>query len=317
MIKKYKDFIKENLSKTFGEWVEDHLNDEYIKNIVARYTNDISQDIDISNALNILDTKIQSDIKHQIEDYLANGIDEKEPEIIASTDVEELLESDITVAGKGIFTSFLKSLTALGQKNSEPNWDLCPDNFLLYYDFSNLDTQTVIMIFNRFKSLNRYTELFDSGNNTTSLYFGIRCDAYLEYGIINNNTKNIVGQFKMSISVIKWIVGLTSQSATSIKKEIVNMTYNDLITIGKVKIDMAEFNPGYHEKRLSPILKDKIISFGYYGIGKWDNGKLDDGEFINIKTNFTNWISTKKWVDRVLISLKPNSFWLNIHIKLK
>ena len=80
---------------------------------------------------------------------------------------------------------------------------------------------------------------------------------------------------------------------------------------------MKDFKPGYFEKRSYPILRDRVITFGFYGVGRWDNGKLDEGEYQNIKTNFTNWLMTKKWGGKVLISVKPESFWLYFHIKLK
>ena len=38
---------------------------------------------------------------------------------------------------------------------------------------------------------------------------------------------------------------------------------------------------------------------------------------MNIKNNFTTWLLTKKWGSKVLISVKPNSFWLYLHLKLK
>jgi hypothetical protein len=81
---------------------------------------------------------------------------------------------------------------------------------------------------------------------------------------------------------------------------------------------MAQFIPGYFESKSNPTISDKkIISFGWYGVGKWDNGKLDEGELENIKQNFVRWLMTKKWSDKVLISLKSNSFWVYIYIKLK
>jgi hypothetical protein len=126
-----------------------------------------------------------------------------------------------------------------------------------------------------------------------------------------------IGQFKLSQSVIKWIVQLDLKSAASLKKELVNLSYQDILLLGKIKTDMKDFTPGYHEQRTKPTLVDKVLSFGYYGIGKWDNGKLDEGELFNIKGNFSNWILSKKWSDKVLISVKAQSFWLNIHIKLK
>ena len=157
-LKKYIDFIKEDSTgfNSIGEWVESLIDDDYVKNIVNRYTNEIDPDIDLSNAINILDKRTQSEIKSQIEEYLQNGIEEKEPEMVASTDLEELTESEITMAGKGIFSSFLKSLTALGQKMMEATWEKCPENFLLFYYYPNMSSQDVKSIFNRFKSLSRY-----------------------------------------------------------------------------------------------------------------------------------------------------------------
>lgn len=321
-LKKYNDFIKESVGQfdSLGDWVESLINDEYVKNIISRFTREIDADIELSNAINVLDVRTQNDIKSQIENYLQNGIQNKNPDVITSTDTEQLMESteaEITMAGKGIFSSFLKSLTALGQKEMESIFEKCPENFLLYYYYPDLDSQVVKSIFSRFKSLSRYVEMIDYGKNDISLYYGIKCDGQFEYGISYDDKQNPIGQFKLSSSSIKWITSLQSSSAHSLKKELVNMSMIDIVTLGKIKNDMKEFNPGYSENKLNPIVKDKIISFGYYGIGKWDNGKLDEGELMNIKNKFTTWVISKKWGSKVLVSVKPQSFWLYIHIKLK
>ena len=319
MIKRYLEFIKENQINGFnslGEWIESLMNDEYVRNIVARYTKDSDASIDLSNAINILDDKTKQEIKAQIDYYLENGIEEKEPQFTASTDLEPLTESEITVAGKGIFISFLKSLTSLGQKEVQPSWEKCPDGFLLFYHYPNLQSEDVKQVFSRFKSLTRYLDIIDYQKNETDLYFGIKCDGNFEYGVHYDVLKPI-GQFRLSQSVIKWICQIESKSAPSLKKELVNLTLADVITLGKIKTDMLTFNPGYHEKKLSPMLKDRVISFGYFGVGRWDNGKIDEGELMNVKNNFTTWLLTKKWGSKVLISVKPNSFWLYLHLKLK
>lgn len=319
MIKRYLDFIKESQINGFnslGEWVESLMDDEYVRNIVARYTKDSDHSIDLSNAINILDDKTKQEIKAQIDYYLENGIEEKEPQFTASTDLEPLTESEITVAGKGIFISFLKSLTSLGQKEIQPSWEKCPDGFLLFYHYPNLQSEDVKQVFSRFKSLTRYLDMVDYQKNETDLYFGIKCDGNFEYGVHYDVLKPI-GQFRLSQSVIKWICQIESKSASSLKKELVNLTLADVITLGKIKTDMLTFNPGYHEKKLSPMLKDRVISFGYFGVGRWDNGKIDEGELMNVKNNFTTWLLTKKWGSKVLISVKPNSFWLYLHLKLK
>ena len=318
MIKRYLEFIKENLNgfNSLGEWIESLMNDEYVRNIIARYTKDSDHSIDLSNAINILDDKTKQEIKAQIDYYLENGIEEKEPQFLISTDLEPLMESEITVAGKGIFISFLKSLTSLGQKEVQPSWEKCPDGFLLFYHYPNLQSEDVKQVFSRFKSLTRYLDIIDYQKNETDLYFGIKCDGNFEYGVHYDVLKPI-GQFRLSQSVIKWICQIESKSASSLKKELVNLTLADVITLGKIKTDMLTFNPGYHEKKLSPMLKDRVISFGYFGVGRWDNGKIDEGELMNVKNNFTTWLLTKRWGSKVLISVKPNSFWLYLHLKLK
>lgn len=319
MIKRYLEFIKEsqiNGFNTLGEWIESLISDEYVRNIVARYTKDSDASVDLSNAINVLDDNTKDEIKYQIDNYLQNGIEEKEPQFTASTDLEPLTESEITVAGKGIFISFLKSLTSLGQKEIEPNWEKCPEDFILYYYYPNLQSEHVKQIFSRFKSLSRYLDLVDYQKNEVDLYFGIKCDGNFEYGL-HYDTPTPIGQFRLSQTVIKWICQIESKSASSLKKELVNLTLSDIMTLGKIKTDMLTFNPGYHEKRLSPILKDRIFSFGYFGLGRWDNGKLDEGELMNVKNNFTTWLLNKKWGSKVLISVKPMSFWVYLHIKLK
>lgn len=318
-IKKYIQFIKESSQEDFhslGEWVESLIGDEYVRNIVSRYTQDINPDVNLSNSINVLDEKIQNDIRQQIENYIRNGIEDKEPEMVASTETEELMESEVTTAGKGVFSSFMKTLTALGMKESKPNWEKCPEDYLIFYHYSDLDAQSVKQIFERFKSLVKYSGMIDYGKNEISLYYGIKCDGTFEYGIAYDKL-NKMGHFKLSQSVVKWMVSMDLSAAASLKKELVNLTYSDIVTLGKVKIDMNTFSPGYFEKKSFPTIADKIISFGYYGIGKWDSGKIDENDFITLKNKFTNWVLLRKWGSKVMISVKPSSFWLYIHIKLK
>jgi hypothetical protein len=158
--------------------------------------------------------------------------------------------------------------------------------------------------------------MIDYGKNDCSLYFGIKCDGSFEYGIAYDKL-NPIGQFKISASVVKWLISLESKSATSLKKEMVNLSLADILLLGKIKDDMKEFKPSYFEKESKPTITDKVISFGYYGAGKWENGKIDPTELSTIKNKLHNWVITKKWGQKVLISVKPHSFWLYIQIKIK
>lgn len=316
MIKRYLQFITEDKEESFGQWVESLYSDEYVKNIVNRYIGDIGSDIRLANAINLLDEATQKEIRQQIDHYQEVGIEEKEPIIAASTDLEPLTESEITMAGKGIFHSFLKALTALGQKERQCETEKCPDEFLLFYLCENLDAVAVKQVFSRFRSLVPYLDSIDYGKNETSLYFGVKCDGNVEYGV-SYDVNAPFGTFKLNQSAIKWLNNLDSKSAFALKKELVNLSYADILTLGKAKSEMSQYNPGYHEKRLKPVLKDRVISFGYQGVGKWDNGKLDEAELLNLKNNFVTWLLSKSWGSKVLISVKPSSYWLYIHIKLK
>jgi hypothetical protein len=62
-----------------------------------------------------------------------------------------------------------------------------------------------------------YVGLIDY-KNEVDLYFGIKCDGTFEYGVSYDKHLQI-GQFKLTSSVIKWIVLLESKSATSLKRK--------------------------------------------------------------------------------------------------
>jgi hypothetical protein len=59
------------------------------------------------------------------------------------------------------------------------------------------------------------------------------------------------------------------------------------------------------------------MTFGFYGVGKWDNGQLDAGELENVKANLKTFLMKYKWSEKILISVAPSKFWVYIQIKLK
>lgn len=324
MIKKFNEFVN-NMS--LGEIVESLYDDDYIKNIVNRFIGEIPPDIEISNAINLLDEKQQADIRGQIKRYQEDGIEDKDITMISSVNIsesqqqkEEVIDDTnteiVSPAGKSTFTSFLKSLTALGQKEKQINSDKCPSQFLIFYLYDKLYSNDVKSIFDRFKSLSRYTNLIDYGNNEVSLYFGIKNDGTLEYGVAYE-TLLPIGTFKLSKSTIKWVIQIDSKSAQSLKKEIVNLSYQDIILLGKIKNEMANYKPGYFSKVSKPIIRDSVISFGYYGIGNWSNGNMDPNDLETFKNHFSSFVANTKWGKKVKISVKPESFWLYLNVKLK
>lgn len=314
VIKRYSQFINEN---ALGARVESlYDGDDYVKNIVNRFIGDVKPDVRLSNAINILDEETQKEIAYLLDEYEANGIQDKEPVVKFSTDVEPLTESEVTPGGKGAFTSFLKVMTALGQKDVVPDFENCPQDFILYYPSVELETDTVKSVLGRYKSLSRFVDDVDYTQNQLRLYFGVTSGGEMEYGSVTDQRSRF-GSFRLTNSAIKWINTLDLKSLFVFKKELVNLTNKDLQTIGTIKKDLSSYSPGYSEATMCPTISDRIMSFGFKGVGRWDNGVLDQGELDNIKNNFVSWVMGRKWADKVLISVKASSYWLYIHVKLK
>jgi hypothetical protein len=80
---------------------------------------------------------------------------------------------------------------------------------------------------------------------------------------------------------------------------------------------MVNFFPGQSESKLEPTITGDIISYGFQGLGNWDNGNLDSGEVDNIKNNFRSFLMQYKWSDRVQINVIPSDHWVFINIKIK
>lgn len=316
VIKRYIQFISED-AESLGSRVEAlYDGDEYVRNIVNRFIGDVSPDIRLANAVNNLDDHQKKEIAAMLDDYEANGIQDKEPTVAFSTDIEPLTESEVTPGGKGAFTSFLKVMTALGNKEVNKDFDACPDDFILYFPSTEIETASAKSVLGRYRSLARFVEDVDYTQNTLRLYFGVRCDGELEYGSVAEERSRF-GGFRLTQSAIKWINTLDLKSLFTLKKELVNLTQKDLATLGKIKSDMSSYSPGYSEGKMQPTLNDRIMSFGYKGVGRWDNGVLDQGELQNLKSNFVTWVMGQKWSDAVLMSVNASSYWLYIHIKLK
>lgn len=322
-IKKYNQFVTESRDEELCNRVDQLMHDEDAARIINKYITEPEKHLTPGNAVNLLDDNSKASLKKELDDYQNMGVVDKEPTVefttvepSIDTVVESFDESEITPGGKGAFTSFLKVMTALGQKDVVSNPTLCPDGFILYYLSGIMETTVVKSVLGRYKSLSRFVDDVDYSHNELRLYFGVRCDGDIEYGSFSEDARPF-GSFRISASSIKWLSGLDLRAAFSLKKEIVNLTPMDVKILGKIKSDMMTYEPGYNEEKMKPTLTDRIISFGFKGVGKWDNGVLDQGEMDNIKSNFTSWVMGKSWGSKVLVSIKAGSYWLYIHIKLK
>ena len=83
------------------------------------------------------------------------------------------------------------------------------------------------------------------------------------------------------------------------------------------KIPTKENDENDVKKSIPFLGDDRTITFGYYGIGKWSHGTIEDGQIEEIKEKLKVFLSKNKWSDKVMIAIKADSFWVYVKIKLK
>jgi hypothetical protein len=318
MIKKFNQFISESFSKenyhSLGEYIEQlSENDEYIQMIVGQMTGDISPSIRLSNAVNLLDDLAKVELLKRVENYL-NG-EEGETHVAATVDADTVTPTEPVqeAYGKSVLNTFFKCLTALGFKDNTQTNEV-PAEFLIFFKLSGVESSKIQGVFSRFKGLQSIK--IDYSHPTMGLYFGIKCDGLFEYGYYYDELIPI-GQFKLTKSIYNQIKLSELKSASGLKKILVNLNFEDIVLMSKIKMEMDKFNPGYFEQKMVPQINERTMTFGYYGVGKWDNGQLDIGELENVKTNLKTFLMKYKWSEKILISVSPSKFWIYIQIKLK
>jgi hypothetical protein len=319
MIKRYNDFIQESFSQenhhSLGEYIEQLAeNDEFIQMIVGQMTGDIDVSIRMSNAINLLDDLQKVELLKRVENHL-NGV-EGETNVSTTVDAETVSPTEPIDEsyGKSVLNTFFKCLTALGFKDNTPQTEQIPSEFLIIFKLTGVESSKIEGVFNRFKSLQSIK--VDYSHPTMGLYFGIKCDGLFEYGYYYDELVPI-GQFKLTKSVYNQIKLSELKSASGLKKILVNLNFEDVVLMSKIKVEMDKFNPGYFEQKMVPQINDRTMTFGFYGVGKWDNGQLDSGEFENVKSNLKMFLSKYKWSEKIMISVQPSKFWVYIQIKMK
>jgi hypothetical protein len=319
IIKNFKDFIFENyndeIHNSLGEYIEDLAkDDEYIQMIVGQMTDDINPSIRLSNAINLLDELTKVELLKRVENYL-NG-EEGETKVTTTINAksvepnEQIQES----YGKSVLNTFFKCLTALGFKDNTQQTKEIPSEFLIFFKFNDVESSKIASVFNRFKSLKSIE--IDYTYPNIGLYFGIKCDGLFEYGYYYDELIPI-GQFKLNKSTFNKLKLSDLKSTSGLRKTIVDLNFEDIKLLCKIKNEVEKFNPGYFEQKAAPIINGRVITFAYYGTGKWDNGKLDAGEFENIKNNFKSYLIKYMWSDKIMMNISANNFWVYIQIKLK
>jgi hypothetical protein len=224
---------------------------------------------------------------------------------------KKIFEDVDALGGKSIFSSFLKSITALGLKSMNKVDD---KQFLFLFKTNNVQVDLLKSVFYRFRSLAMFASQIEKITNC-SLYYGIKSDLSFEYGFFTD--KNLpIGKFKLNKSTLQWLKLSKSPSSDILKKNIISLDMNEIILFCKINNSISEYNLK-SEKFSGPSIIDDVITYGYYGIGKWDSSNLDQTEYDNLKSNFKAWLSRYKWSDKVLLNVSYNSYWVYFNIKIK
>lgn len=318
MIKRYFSFIKENYNgfDTLAEYIEYLAKDnEYAKKVVADFTQDIDPDVRISNAVNTLDKHTQEVILKLIEDEKNNVIPEVEVEANPHTSIR-FNESQET-GGKNIFKCFLKVISALGQKDCNIDWKSTPQDYISLFVTQSLNLDQIKSVMSRYPYFDNFIKSQSEKSNMCKLYYGIRNDLNLEYGIMINNFPVTLGNFILTRGTYNFIMTLDLKSSSNLKKFLVAFDLSKLNILSKVKSVMVNFFPGQSESKLEPTITGDIISYGFQGLGNWDNGQVDTGELENIKSNLKSFLMQYKWSDKIQFNVVPSDHWVFLNIKVK
>jgi hypothetical protein len=318
LLKNYIHFIKESISKedfdTVGEYIEKLAeDDEDARIFIGEYLKDYNPTVRIANSINLLSKSEQEEIINKILQNKKN-VEPEEVTVIANTDLE-VLESESSLGGKNLFKCFLKIITALGQKQINFNTELKPDDFFIYYLTDWINPEDLKSVMSRYDFFEELLLTMNIQSNVR-LYYGIRDNLFFEYGLSVDGQNNPSGEFKLNKSSFDFIKTLSSPSSSNLKFFLNDIDFQKIKLMDKIKVEMANFNPGYCEKKSFEI-QNEILTFGFYGIGKWDNGKMDLAEIENIKNNFRTFLMKYKWSDYIKISFKTEQFWLYLKIKIK
>jgi hypothetical protein len=313
MIKNFDNFLKENKSIAI-EIVTLADNDSYAQSLLSKYCRNFDTSIDLISIVSLLDSELQKEILDKIKKYKTKK--EEDPLIMANTDLN-LLESNGKLAGKNLFECFLKILTALNYKNIAVNSELTPKDFLIYLSTNDINYIDIRSVTSRFKYLDIMFEDLKTSTQIAKLYYGLRNDMVMEYGLTYQDTTHKIGEFKFKFETYESLLNSSFLALYNFKVHLKNFNYEKLKHFGKIKKAMNNFSPGYCENQSKPTIKDDIMTFGYFGIGRWDDGFMDHNEIQSVKNNLKNYLIQFSWSEDIQLSIVAKEYWLYINIKLK
>lgn len=307
-IKKWPNFIKESFGLQVQKMAD---NNPELKNIINGFLVGIDPKLNMASAVDSLDDTKKGDIKSAIEKYKSG-----ESRKSVSTSTKQIQKTETNP--KKIFQILLKVITALGKKEeAKTKWNKNTEDWIYYYEVENVNMIALKNIANRFQSISRYVEKIDYTLNHIDIYFGIKTDNTFNFGFSKEKDFNLhIGSFDLNASNFKFLLLLDSPSAWSLKKDLVNMDINKIKMVSKIKKAMNSFQISAQKKSFD-VIEDNILSFGFYGIGVWNDTTLDPNYLQTLREKVKNYLLQFNWADKIKIVLNYSEFWVYLNIKLK
>ena len=275
-----------------------------------RIQKNIPTDIRISNAVNLMNPYDQMLLVKKIHDEF--NVEEN-----VKFEIEEI--KNLSVLGKVGFNTFMKVLSALNLPNIEIDRDNCPNDFFVVFVTEVLNKQRLLKVMDRFRSMSEISDILSQNNDNVRIYFGMKYNNALmmEYGIIKDQKRIVVGEYKLTKSLWRKLKDNNSKPLKSLKEEISKIDIKDLKKLMRIKGDITNFSPGFYREKTNPYIENNVLIQGYEGTGKWDNGTITTKSYDNIKSEFKKWVITQKWAKDVEFNIKPDRFWVWVKIKLR
>lgn len=305
MILKYNNFLFESTFQecckeygTFGRWVEKKIeNNDDLRSIISQFLETKDADIRTANAVDLLDEFDQKQIYTIIE---------------SESNRKNESVSEERLGGKNIFKSFLKASYSLGIGELEKK---STSDYLIYYESNSVNDDILLQSFTRFRPLQiLYNKTIE--NQECKVFFGVDLLSNFTYGVITVSGRAILGSFKFTKSSFDWIKSIGLSILAPFKMDVIELNWEDFSLLTKIAKFMKSYPLG-DKNKFQLVWSQYILTFSYYGVSKWDNGVLDAGEYINIKTNLKTRLSSESWSKRVLVNVSADDFYLKISFKLK
>lgn len=287
----------ERRSGTIGRWLEERISgDPYLMQVTSPFLKGIDPTIRLANAIDML-----SDFdKRQIYDA-----------VVRHGRLRESVEApEAQSGGKNVFRSFLKCITSLGLSNMEK---LPAQGYLLYYQTHEVQDDLAMQSIARFRSLSTLYPA-TAGGSAIRMYYGLDSGLAVRYGLVESGQLRELGSFRLTRGQYDWLQGISSPSIAQIKSQLFVVHHDDLLIFKKVHSFMSDYPLG---KGFLTTMDNATMTLVYEGVGKWDNGVVDAGEFSNLKSNLKTALGSQSWHDRILISVRADDFRLSISFRVK